>query len=233
MVSTLDKFKEHGLDKYYKRSWFLIISNAPKKSFTRKGYDIKVMNLLDIARDICQLPQERFEPIYSFCKNQFKTYFLDSNNLSVLAPTIVPSNDPAETITNFLVANGINDLDTWEETDATIEDIRNDLIALKKQLSELNDDQRWFIFQVMKWSLANQNMPEYCMVPLSVIKSGKSDEEVNTVRTTVESLESIKMAYYVEESRELNCHAFSVHFDKGHLECFDHFSGIATFLKKR
>lgn len=231
MVSTLDKFKEHGLDNDYDTIWFLIISNAQKCSFSRQGYNIEIKNLADIARDICQLPQAQFEPIYAFCKKQFRTYFQE-NSISVLAPVVVPSNDPARTITNFLTANDLVDLSTWQ-TNATHADIRNDLIALKEQLSELNDDQRWFIFQVMKWSMANQNMPEYCMVPLSVIESGKDSAARKIVRTTVESLESIRMAYYVEESRELNCHAFSVHFvKKEHIEEFDYFAAIATFLNK-
>lgn len=231
MVTTLDKFEAHGLDKDYDTIWFLIISNSQKCSFSRQGYNIEVKNLADIAKDICQLPQERFEPIFAFCKNQFKAFFQESSSVSILAPVIVPSSDPAETITNFLIANDLLDLSTWQ-TNATHQDIRNDLIALKQQLSELNDDQRWFIYQVMKWSIVHQKMPEYCMVPLSVIQSGKDGVAREVVRTTVESLESIGMAYYVEESRELNTNAFSVHFvKKEHIEVFDYFSAIATFLK--
>ncbi|MGK8190439.1 SMEK domain-containing protein [Enterobacter ludwigii] len=231
MVTTLDKFKAHGLDKNYDTIWFLIISNAQKCEFTRQGFNISVKNLADIAQDICQLPKERFEPIFALCKNQFKDYFQE-NSVSVLAPVVVSSSNPAETITNFLTANDLVDLSTWQ-TNATHEDIRNDLIDLKQRLSELNDDQRWFIYQVMKWSIEHQNMPEYCMVPLSVIQSGKDRAAQEVVRTTVESLESIKMAYYVEESYELKMNAFSVHFvNNEHIEVFDYFSAIATFLKK-
>ncbi|HGV3493852.1 TPA: SMEK domain-containing protein [Klebsiella quasipneumoniae subsp. quasipneumoniae] len=229
MVDTLDKFIAHNLNIQYDTIWFLIISNDVKCSFTRQGFDLKVINLSDIAKYICALPQPQFETIYAFCEQQFRTYFSD-NNVSVLAPVISPSQDPCPTIDNFMIANGIDVHDGY--TTATVADIRNDLIDLKTKLSGLNDDQRWFIYQVMNWSMLHDDRPEYCAVPCSVIVSGKDMQGIRILHNTIDSLSSLRLAGFTEESWKYDSNIYWVNFQTKNFEEFDYFSGITEFLKK-
>lgn len=237
MVETISKYKKYELDKKYNEIWFLIISNDTKCSFQRSGFDIKIKNMSDLAKDICELPPSKFDRIFSFCQRQFSQYFSD-NEQSFLAPTIVASRDPAQSISNFMKANNIDVNDSY--TNVTVEEIREDLIILKDELSKLNEDQRWFIYQVMSWTLKNhictlknQSWIERCVMPISVLESGKNFIEKEKLRLTVNSIDAHKLGGYDEDNRSVDADAFYVYFmNKGKFEEFDYFAGIAEFLKQ-
>lgn len=228
MVSTLEKYQKHGLDKKYDTLWFLIISNDHKVHFTRQGINIQVKTLSDIAKDICQLLPVKFAHIYTFCEQELRTYFQEQH-VSALAPIFAPSRDPAPTITQFMRANGIDVTDGY--TTASEADIRNDLIDLKTKLSSLNDDQRWFIYQVMNWSMEHENRPEFCMIPCAVIDSGKDRYGLDILRRTIDSLSSLGLAGFEEDSWRYDSNAYWLSHSKGRLEEFDYFAGLAEFLK--
>jgi len=229
MVDTLDKFIAHNLNLQYDTIWFLIISNDAKCTFTRQGFNLKVINLSDIAKYVCALPQPQFEIIYSFCEQQFRTYF-SNNSVSVLAPVISPSQDPSTTIDNFMIANGIDVNDGY--TTATVADIRNDLIELKTKLSGLNVDQKWFIYQVMNWSMLHDDRPECCVVPCSVIDTGKDREGIRILHNTINSLSNLRLAGFTEESWKYDSNIYWISFKTKNYEEFDYFAGITEFLKK-
>lgn len=141
MVDTLDKLEKHKLNQDYKDITFLIISNDPKPTFQRQSYTIRIWNLGDIARDICNLPPDKFENIYHFCENHFRSYF-PNNNQSFFQPTVQPSKDPSLKISNFMKCSGFE-----EPYETQMDIVRKGLILLKERLSTFNDDQRWFLFK--------------------------------------------------------------------------------------
>ncbi|WP_156292696.1 SMEK domain-containing protein [Serratia oryzae] len=229
MVDTIGMLEKHGLNNIYVDITFLIISNDQKISYQKQGYNITIINLSDIAKDICSLPTDRFEPIYNYCESQFRSYF-PNNKQSIFQPIISPSKDPGEVLSNFLNCNGIDLSDSWYK--ATVNDVRDNLIELKNILAQLNDDQRWFIFKVMDWSIKHNkdDMNEYCIVPLSHMTTGMHNTRDDyKVKNTADSLESIKILYYNEESWKYDFRHFSISFIRK-IEDFNYFCGICVFL---
>lgn len=226
MVDTITMLEKHNLHIQYKDITFLIISNSPKQSFERKGYVISVIDLGDIARDICSLPSDRFDAIYYFCENELRNYF-PNNNQSFFQPTFVPSNDPNLDISNFMNCSGFQ-----QSYDVSIDDMRNGLISLKEMLSGLNDDQRWFLFRIMDWSIKfNQNdIYECCIAPYHYMVSGLSYQNSFAFKSTAKSLESMNIAYYEDEPTwKFDFPHFGIHFSY-QVEDYNFFSGICMFL---
>jgi hypothetical protein len=164
MVDTLDMLEKHNLDKTYKDITFLIISNHPKIDLQRQGYSISVKNLGDIAKDISLLPPEKFDIIYNYCENQFRNYFTN-NTQSLFQPVVLPSQDPNLDISNFMVRNGYK-----VPYVIPMNTVRNGLIELKNILTTLKDDQRWYIYKIMNYSI--QYVPdrwfEYCIAHIVI-----------------------------------------------------------------
>lgn len=226
MVDTITMFEKHGLDATYQTIFFLIISNDQKVSYQNSSYDIKIINLGDIAKYICGLSPTQFDPIYKFCKSQFSSYFhkVDKNPFQ---PKIIPSKDPSLNIDNFLAANGVDLSDSFYKITAS--DIRNDLIELKNSLSELNDDQRWFIHKAMKWSIRHNSeyVGEYCIVNRSHMTTGTDAYKVKEI---FESLESLDLIYHEDEgSWKFDYPFYAIYFTR-QLEEFNYFGSICVFL---
>ncbi|MCT9374826.1 SMEK domain-containing protein [Acinetobacter baumannii] len=226
MVETIAMLEKHELDKTFKDITFLIISNSPKQSFQRKGYIIKIMDLGDIARDICHQPQEIFDRLNHFCENQFRSYF-PNNNQSIFQPVIQPSNDPCLDISNFMFRNGYN-----EPYDIPMDTVRNGLIALKNILTTLNDDQRWYIYKIMNYAI--QQVPdrwfEYCIAPYSYMAAGLRYDQTYAFQTTAKSIDDMNLGYYeCEGSHKFNFPFFALFFS-ANLDDFNFFGAICRFL---
>lgn len=228
MVDTITMLEKHKLDLVYKDITFLIISNDEKQSYQKKGYEITIMNLNDVAKDICLLTPNEFEAIYNYCESQFRNYF-PNNNQSIFQPITLPSKDPSENIDNFLACNGIDLSDDFYK--ATTSDVRDNLIELKDIISELNDDQRWFIFKIMNWSIKhNQNdLAEHCIAPLSHMTAGLNYRDRQRVKNTADSLDSIGLLIYNESSWKYDYPFYNINF-QGSIEDFNIFCGICKFL---
>ncbi|WP_262016655.1 SMEK domain-containing protein [Serratia liquefaciens] len=226
MVDTITMLEKHGLNTTYHTIIFLIISNDQKISYQNSKYNIKIINLGNISKDICGLPFNKFEPVYQFCKSQFSSYFHKVAQ-SQFKPKIIPSKDPSLNIDKFLAANGVDLSDSFYKI--TANDVRNDLIEIKNLLSQLNDDQRWFIHKVMTWSIHynSKDVWEYCIVPRSHMTTGSDPYKV---RETFESLESLNLAYHETEGTWKFDYPFYAIYFKGQLEESNYFGSICVFL---
>ncbi|EJB8578084.1 MULTISPECIES: SMEK domain-containing protein [Acinetobacter] len=226
MVDTIEMLEKHELDKTFKDITFLIISNSPKQSFQRKGYTIKIMDLGDIARDICHQPQEIFDRLNLFCENQFRSYF-PNNTQSFFQPKVLPSKDPNIDISNYMKSNGFT-----QPYNVPIVDIRNGLILLKDTLSGLNDDQRWFIHKLMNYAITYKDDKwfEYCIAPYSYMVSGLQPYQHFMFKTTAQSLEAMKLAYYENEPTwKYDFPFFGLTF-RTQIEEYNFFSGLCCFI---
>lgn len=226
MVDTLAMLEKHNLHLQYNDITFLIISNDQKPTFQRQNYTIQIWNLGDIARDICNLPSDKFDPIYHYCENEFRNYF-PNNNQSFFQPTVLPSKDPSLNISNFMKCSGFEEPDNYP-----IDDVRNGLIQLKEKLSTLNNDQRWFLFKIMNWSI-QYNKPhiyEHCIAPYSYMVSGLSFQNEFAFESTAKSLESMNIANYEgEPTWHYKVPFFSIHHSY-QVDDYNFFSGICMFL---
>lgn len=229
MKKTIATLERHRLNENFKNITFLIISNDPKLTFQREGYTISIKNLGDIARDICSLSPEKFDPIFEYCKKEFSNFFPNQNLKSILEPTILPSVDPSQDISNFLDACGFE-----KPYNSYSVNVRNGLISLKNKLATLNNDQRWFLNRVMFWSiLYNPYIYETCFAPLSHVDPNASCEARLRVKQTYESLAAVNLAYYEGEPTSTSeVPHFGIYYNYNLVEDFNFFSGICMFLSK-
>ena len=229
MVDTLEMLEKHELDKTYKDITFLIISNDPKINFQRQGYSISVKNLGDIAKDIGLLPPEKFDVIYNFCENQFRYYFTN-NTQSFFQPKVLPSKDPNIDISNYMKSNGFT-----QPYNVSIVDMRNGLILLKDTLSGLNDDQRWFIHKLMNYAInyKEDKWFEYCIAPYSYMVSGLQPNQYFMFKTTAQSLEAMKIAYYENEPTWKFDFPFFGLSSRTQIEEYNFFSGLCCFIHEK
>ena len=228
--STIDMFKKHNLDTTYKKITFLIISNDQKINFTRAPFNIVINNLSDIAKKICELETDRFVEVYTYCESNFSVYF-PRNNRSILEPTMRLSVDPSPSISNFLNANCISEAE--EHIKCTENDMRNQLINLKDKLSEMGTNQRYFIFNVMKWAMGNvqEKWVERCYIPRVVLENSFDNADKNAVHDICESLFHIGFACYEEYISAVESDGFYVYFNNEIPEEFDYLAGIVNYLK--
>lgn len=229
MKKTIATLERHKLNEKFKNITFLIISNDPKPSFQRAGYTISIKNLGDVVRDICGLSPEKFDPIFEYCKKEFGNFFPNQNLKSILEPTILPSVDPSQDISNFLDACGFEKPYGFYSIT-----VRNGLINLKNKLTTLNDDQRWFLNRVMHWSiLHNPNIYDTCFAPLSYVDPNVSYEAKLSVKQTYESLAAVNLAYYEgEPTSTYEQPYFGIYYAYQEIEDFNFFSGICMFMSK-
>lgn len=228
---TIDMFVKHELEKSFSKISFLIISNDPKISFSRKPFDIEVHNLSDIAKAICELEGEHFNEVYAYCESNFSVYF-PNNNRSMLEPTLRSTVDPSSNIVFFLNANDI--VVTDEHINCSVDDIRGELILLKEKLSKFSNNQRWFIYRVMEWTMndSKSNWIEYCLAPRTVIERSIDDIDIIKLNDIARSLEHLDVAGYDEYDRYLQEDAYFLHYNKGIPAEFDYLAGIVIFLRK-
>lgn len=228
---TIDMFIKHNLQQSFSKISFLIISNDPKISFSRKPFDIEVNNLSDLAKEICDLEDGRFNEVYAYCESNFSVYF-PNNNRSMLEPTLRSSVDPSSSIGFFLNANDI--VVTDEHINCSVDDIRDQLISLKERLSKFSNDQRWFIYRVMEWTMNEYKSKwiEYCLAPRTVIEISIDDIDIRKLRDIVSSLEHSGVAGHDEWDHKLQADGFFIQYKTGMPEEFDYFAGIVTFLRK-
>ncbi|MBP1472621.1 MULTISPECIES: SMEK domain-containing protein [Acinetobacter] len=228
MVDTLDMLEKHNLDKTYKDITFLIISNHPKIDLQRQGYSISVKNLGDIAKDISLLPPEKFDIIYNYCENQFRNYFTN-NTQSLFQPVVLPSQDPNLDISNFMVRNGYK-----VPYVIPMNTVRNGLIELKNILTTLKDDQRWYIYKIMNYSI--QYVPdrwfEYCIAPYSYMVAGLPYGQHFAFRTVVESIEAMNLGYFENEGTHRFDFQFCALSYSANLDDFNFFGTICRFLSQ-
>ncbi|HGL6555187.1 TPA: SMEK domain-containing protein [Enterobacter roggenkampii] len=230
-VKTMDMLVKHDLHNIYNEVWMLIISNDPIQHHTKKGFITHVRNLSDLAKSICEKPSPEFDYLYNICEKEFGVYF-PGRNASILKPTQIASINPNINIDKFISTNGI-DL-VYEYANITIEDIRDDLILLKNTISQLNEEQRWFLFRALEHTIKNENGKyiETCKIPKSIIYSGKSQSERLAIWEIIDSLIHMNLAYYDEEDYNLQTPVFGIYFKKGKYEDFDYFPALSTFIKK-
>ncbi|MCX8959318.1 hypothetical protein EHW64_17990 [Erwinia psidii] len=228
---TIEMFVKHNLQQSFSKITFIIISNDPKISFSRKSFNIEVHNLSDIAKEICVLEDGQFNEIYAYCESNFSVYF-PNNNRSMLEPTLRASVDPSSNIGFFLSANDI--VVTDEHINCSVDDIKDQLIRLKEKLSEFSNDQRWFIYRVMEWTMNNykSNFIEYCLTPRAVIERSIDDIDIVKINDIARSLEHLSVARYEEFDRYVQEDAYYVYYNNGIPEEFDYLAGIVIFLRK-
>lgn len=223
---TLDLYTKHSLDSQYDEVWFLIISNFPKGSISRKGLKTKVMNLGDLAKLICEKDEATFNQLFEYCKEQFSTYFSNDYMTNPLEVKPLSSTDLSSDISNFIKCNKL-DVDIKEDY-TTLSAIKSDLQNLKEVLASMNDGQRWFIFRVLSEAKEKDDISGYC-IPLSVLENGLRHEHKQEVYSVFKSLEHKNMAWYAEEDYRLEPNSLGVCF-KGSIEDFDYFSAILEYL---
>lgn len=226
MVDTIDMLEKHELDKTYKDITFLIISNHPKINFQRQGYSISVINLGDVARDICQLPTEVFDKIYKFCEDQFRKYFTN-NTQSLFQPVVLPSKDPNLDISNFMTANGFE-----APYSIPIDTVRSGLIDLKDILTTLEDDQRWYIYKIMNYSIKHKpdRWFEFCIAPYSHMVAGMNQIQRNILQTISESIGAVNLGYFQdEETYKFEFQHFGLYYSSN-IDDFNLFGAICKFL---
>lgn len=230
MVETIEMLEKHKLNDTYTDITFLIISNSPRQSFQKKGYTVSVKDLGDIAKDICLLPSEKFNEIFDYCKENFGDLFLNKI-VKLTKPKSILAKDPNSNISKFLECNGFA---PPFGDDFTALDMRNGLVALKEQLSQLNENQRWFIVKVLKYTLyfGTDPLNEFCIAPYHHIVDDTSDGLRDIVKHTFKSLECIKMANFDDEAWNFDFPYFSVRYFNDVVEDYNFFSGICTFIKK-
>lgn len=230
MVETIEMLEKHKLNDTYTDITFLIISNSPKQTYQKKGYTISIKDLGDIARDICLLPPERFDEIFDYCKANLGDLFF--NRLKMLTmPKSFSAKDPNLDISKFLECNGFAPPFC---DDFSAVDIRNGLVALKEQLSQLNENQRWFINKVLNYTLyfGTDRLNEYCIAPYHYIVDDTDYGLRKKKEHTFKSLECIKMAYYDDECFHYDVPVYSVSYFNDVFDDYNFFSGICTFVKK-
>ncbi|MEL6008222.1 SMEK domain-containing protein [Citrobacter portucalensis] len=228
MEDTVDMFIKHNLDQTYKTLWFLVISNDPKVNYQRQGFNLKVMNLGDLLQGIANLPQVELDAVYNYCTANL-SYYMNGNNPSLLAAKTAMSSDPAISIQGFLTANNIDLNDGY--TTATEADIRNILIDLKNILASLNNDERWFIYHVMEYSMTYEDKPETCMAPFDAINQKVGQQNLQYLFSVVNSVDSKRLGRYEENHWKMDGPGYMVYFRKGKYEEFDYFAGITQYLK--
>lgn len=228
---TIEMFIKHKLHETYRKITFLVISNDAKITFSRTGFDIKVNNLSDIAKTICELPDEHFDDVYRYCQSHFSVYF-PGRNVNLLEQTQRSSTDPSDLIIRFLTANDINVNE--EHIKCSTEDIRNQLIGLKIKLAEMTDDQRWFIFYVMNWMMRDckDSWFEKCYIPKDVIVNINDNIDRNELGSIINSLVHLNFAYYDECISSIEGPGLYVYYNKDIPEDFDYLVGIVKFLQK-
>lgn len=225
MDESIKMLKKHALDKIYTDITFLIIPNSPKISFQRKGFTIRIKNFADLAKEICSRPTEKFDELYNFCVKEFSFYFQDKDNSqSAFKPLKIPSSDPNPNISNFMDRSGFTETD-----EINVGHVRDGLITLKEKLSSLNEDQRWFLYKIIDWSINfNQEYIGDCVAaPYDYMAIGVVESKL---KITFKSLESMKFAHFeTEPTWNFEGPHFYLYFSTS-IKKFNLFSGICMFL---
>lgn len=237
---TVEMLVKHKLHHTYKDLRILIISNdyKGKDSFTAQPKisgsnfsDVTVLDLSSVVKKISNLSLVKFQQVYDYCRKEMSVYF-PGNYTPLLKLTSRPGHDPADSISHFL---RINHMLSGEPGDhITPEIIRNDLIVLKQKLSELNDDQRRFIFRAIHHTLSRKDYHfRFDMtVPKSVISNGKNANDRQLIREVVHSLISLGLAKETDDDQLYDPMdaEYSVFYTDGYLKDFEYFSFIARYL---
>lgn len=229
MEKTIEMLENHKLNDKYSKIWFLIISNDQKVTYTKKNYTIDICNLSDIANKINSLDNYDFEEVYTYCESNFSIYF-PRNNSAILAPTQKITSNPSSTITKFLVSNGFDSKD--EGVIFESESVRNSIINLKNILNDLNDDQKWFLYRVIEWSIMRyeQEYPmDQCYIPMSTISQQAGD--TRNLKSIADSLINYELASYDEEVPYVSEPGFYIFYTNSSVEEFCLFTGIANFVR--
>ncbi|MBF9770130.1 SMEK domain-containing protein [Enterobacter asburiae] len=230
-VKTMDMLVKHKLHETYTKVWMMIISNDPVQHHTKQGFVTHVKNLSDLAKSICEKSGAEFDDLYKICEQEFGVYF-PGRNISLLKPTQITGANPNQQVDNFIRINNI-DL-SYEDYTITTDDIRDDLIKLKNTISQLNEEQRWFLFRVLSHTIEYDDGKyiETCKIPTSIITNGMNSNQRNAIYETINSLERINLAYHDEEDYKLECSVFCIYFIRGKYKEFDYFSGLALFIRE-
>ncbi|ENK2105149.1 SMEK domain-containing protein [Vibrio alginolyticus] len=224
---TLDLYCKHKLNEQYNEVWFLIISIDPKASIQRKGFNTKVMNLADLAKDICDTDEQVFEKLFTYVKRQLSNYFNRDVLANPLEKVATSSIDLPSDISGFIESNKLD----YELSNGytSINSIRQDLCKLKKTLSHMNNIQRWFIYRVLSESNMKHDVSGH-YVPRHTLEVGLTIEQKKEVHAAFVSLEHMNMAWYDEEDFNLQVETIGVCF-RSSLEDFDYLSAIRTYLE--
>ena len=196
---TIEMYERHNLNETYNTIVFLAISGQTNSKITNPypNYTFQYLNLILIAKDICELQdEEKFEKIYSYCMSQFRDPFLGNDQRSALEPKVVPSIS-ATSLDDFFIANSVkfdlNDLDLGGKTRSEYFDEIN---KLNKEFADLSDNERWLIYLTMKWSIKqyiNNNDPfvESCFAPLTYFENHFGNDKRYEVKNAIEHLEHL------------------------------------------
>ena len=198
---TIEMYERHNLNETYNTIVFLAISGQTNSKIANPypNYTFQYLNLILIAKDICELENEdKFEKIYSYCMSQFKDPFEASGQRSALEPQYVPSIS-ATSLDDFFIANGIefdsNDLDYGGKARSEYFDEIN---KLNNELADLSDNERWLIYLTMKWSIKyysnrNNRFVESCFAPLTYFENHFGNEKRSIVKNAIDHLEQLDL----------------------------------------
>lgn len=233
MLKTIETLERHGLNSLYNHIIFLIISNFQTQSFQRKGYTISILNLGDIAKAITNLTPENFDRIYAYCEKNFSSYF-QSSFINMFEQTMIPSVDPDERIINFMKSNGF--IPPYD--DISEKNVRRTLILAKVRLSSLTEGQRWFIANIMDWSIQTTQITldstMGCIAPYGAMHARVNifnKDDFNTIRDSLIDIDLISDEEFGTWRYSAPHYWLSMKFDEVVFD-FDILTGIAEFLKQ-
>lgn len=138
---AVKKFKDHKLDQRYNSFSFIIITTRPYTI----SQNYKKKNLADLANDIFNLDDLKFQQVYEYIKGEFSNFWPKENQANSLMMTTSASIEPSQCINDFIKFQ----MDWAEKEGYSHDKIRSDLILLKNNLANLSQQERNIIFRVL------------------------------------------------------------------------------------
>ena len=205
MKETISKLEKHGLNETYKIILFVIISAQQKRDIPPNAYEIRVINLIDILCDICNVVnKEKFNNIYEYCKSEIKSICDETSSMSLFQPEIVHSTS-VTSLNGFFKSNNIQfDRDGLDWNGHSEQVYYADIEALKNRLATLTENERWLIYHAISRSIIkfiNYKSEDYCFLSHAwlVNRYFANEKDWVIVMSAMDCLEEEKLTIHYEE----------------------------------
>ncbi|MEI7418761.1 MULTISPECIES: SMEK domain-containing protein [Pectobacterium] len=215
---AVKKFKEHGLGKSYNSFSFMII--------TTRSYSVsqnhEKKNLADLANDIFNLDDLRFQQVYDYIKGEFALFWPKENQENSLMMTTSASVEPSQYINDFIKSQ----MEWAEEEGHSHDKIRGDLVLLKNTLANLSQQERNIIFRVLYQGTSGDY--SYSL-PWAVLCHNLDNHSIQLLRNVCDSLEHKNMLWVDGDE-----HPYPVYIRfRTDIEDLDYLKEVADYMRKK
>ena len=194
LKSTIAKFDEHGLDKYYSNLIFLVISTtASPKAPKHLKITVESWNIENLSKALNRLTQTQLDSIDNVLETSLSSSI---QNQPSLISGLLSNASPVGHCRNFITSLG------YSYSDDEVAEILNDLQNLSDIIGKLTKNEREYLYLILSYGKPPQsgsgfyNPENYILVPVTLL-DGRLGKSVS--HELFQSLAHHDLANYIDD----------------------------------